>query len=92
VDVVRRRSCYLAREAESGAFAGVLVDTWQAFFDGRDANNPTEAVNSTTRFRPLSSLPSSPAVVIAAQHCQLATNVQRRDPAESVSAAGGRIH
>ncbi len=57
---------YLAREAKHGPFTGVFIDTWQAFFDGRDANNPTEAVNFTKRFRPLTSLPGSPAVVIAA--------------------------
>jgi hypothetical protein len=57
---------YLAREAEHGPFTGVFIDTWQAFFDGRDANNPTEAVNFTKRFRPLTSLPGSPAVIIAA--------------------------
>ena len=57
---------YLAREAESGPFTGVFIDTWQAFFDGRDANNPTEAVNFTKRFRPLTCLPGSPVVVVAA--------------------------
>jgi AAA domain len=58
---------HLAREArEHGPFTGIFIDTWQAFFDGRDANNPTEAVNFTKRFRPLTSLPGSPVVVIAA--------------------------
>ena len=57
---------YLAREARHGPFTGIFIDTWQAFFDGRDANNPTEAVNFTKRFRPLTSLLGSPAVVIAA--------------------------
>jgi AAA domain/Winged helix-turn-helix DNA-binding len=58
---------YLAREArDHGPFTGIFIDTWQAFFDGRDANNPTEAVNFTKRFRPLTSLPGSPVVVIAA--------------------------
>ena len=57
---------YLTREAERGPFTGLFVDTWQAFFDGRDSNNPTEAVNFTKRFRPLTFLPGSPAVVIAA--------------------------
>ncbi len=65
---------YLAREAERGPFAGIFVDTWQAFFDGRDANNPTEAVNFTKRFRPLTSLPGSPAVVIAAHPTKNASN------------------
>jgi AAA domain-containing protein len=57
---------YLARQAEYGPFTGVFIDTWQAFFDGRDANNPTEAVNFTKRFRPLTSLPGAPVVVVAA--------------------------
>jgi hypothetical protein len=65
---------YLAREAERGPFVGVFVDTWQAFFDGRDANNPTEAVNFTKRFRPLTALPGSPAVVIAAHPNKNARN------------------
>ena len=57
---------FLAREANHGPFAGIFIDTWQAFFDGRDANNPTEAVNFTKRFRPLTNLPGSPAVIVAA--------------------------
>jgi hypothetical protein len=65
---------YLAREAKRGPFAGVFIDTWQAFFDGRDANNPTEAVNFTKRFRPLTALPGSPAVVIAAHPNKNAAN------------------
>jgi hypothetical protein len=67
---------YLAREAERGPFAGVFVDTWQAFFEGRDANNPTEAVNFTKRFRPLTALPGSPAVVLSAHPNKDATNDQ----------------
>jgi hypothetical protein len=57
---------YLTREAKHGPFTGIFIDTWQAFFDGRDSNNPTEAVNFTKRFRPLTCLPGSPAVVVAA--------------------------
>ena len=57
---------YLVGEAKHGPFTGIFIDTWQAFFDGRDANNPTEAVNFTKRFRPLTNLPGSPAVVVAA--------------------------
>ena len=57
---------YLAGEAKHGPFTAIFIDTWQAFFDGRDANNPTEAVNFTKRFRPLTNLPGSPAVVVAA--------------------------
>jgi hypothetical protein len=65
---------YLAREAEHGPFTGIFIDTWQAFFDGRDANNPTEAVNFTKRFRPLVALPGAPAVVIAAHPNKNANN------------------
>ena len=35
------------------AFTLIIIDTWQAFFDGRDPNNNAEAVNFTRRFRPL---------------------------------------
>jgi hypothetical protein len=31
----------------------VVVDTWQAYFDGKDPNNNAEAVAFTRRFRPL---------------------------------------
>src|SRR5271165_6655865 len=65
---------YLTLEAERGPFTAIFVDTWQAFFEGRDANNPTEAVNFTKRFRPLTGLPGSPAVVIAAHPNKNATN------------------
>jgi hypothetical protein len=50
---------YLGREAKHGPFALIVVDTRQAFFDGRDANNPTEAVTFTRRFRPLTRLSAS---------------------------------
>jgi hypothetical protein len=66
---------YLARESERGGpFTGIFVDTWQAFFDGRDADNRTEAANYTKRFRPLTALPGSPAVVIPAHPNKNATN------------------
>jgi hypothetical protein len=65
---------YLTREAEHGPFTGIFIDTWQAFFDGQNANNPTEAVNFTKRFRPLTSLPGAPAVVIAAHPNKNASN------------------
>jgi hypothetical protein len=44
----------------------VIVDTWQAFFDGEDANNRTDAVDFTRRLRPLTSLPGNPTVIFAA--------------------------
>jgi hypothetical protein len=44
----------------------IVIDTWQAYFDGRDANNPTQAVEFTRRFRPLASLEGRPVVIVAA--------------------------
>jgi AAA domain len=65
---------YLTREAEHGPFTGIFIDTWQAFFDGQNANNPTEAVNFTRRFRPLTFLPGSPVVVVSAHPNKNASN------------------
>jgi AAA domain-containing protein len=48
------------------AFTLIVVDTWQAYFDGRDANNNAEAVSFTRRFRPLATGNGQPTVVIAA--------------------------
>ena len=67
---------YLAEEAKNGPFDAIFVDTWQAFFDGRDANHPTEAVAFTRRFRPLTHLPGNPAVVVAAHPTKNAANDQ----------------
>jgi hypothetical protein len=64
---------HLAREAEQGPLAQIIVDTWQAYFDGRDSNLPTEAVNFTRRFRPLTLLPGEPTVIIAAHPVKNAT-------------------
>jgi AAA domain-containing protein len=47
-------------------FTLIIVDTWQAYFDGKDANNPTQAVEFTRRFRPLANLTGAPVVLIAA--------------------------
>jgi hypothetical protein len=47
-------------------FILIVIDTWQAYFDGRDANNPTQAVEFTRRFRPLASLEGRPVVIVAA--------------------------
>ena len=51
-----------------------VVDTRQAFFEGRDANNPTEAVTFTRGFRPPTRLPGSPVVPIAAHPTKNAAN------------------
>ena len=53
-------------KAQEIDFTLIIVDTWQAYFDGKDANNPTEAVNFTRRFRPLANLAGAPVVIIAA--------------------------
>jgi hypothetical protein len=52
----------------------ILVDTWQAYFDGRDPNNNAEAVSFTRRFRPLTLGKGQPAVVIAAHPPKQAEN------------------
>jgi RecA-family ATPase len=48
------------------AFTLIVIDTWQAFFDGRDPNNNAEAVGFTRRFRPLAETIGWPVVIIAA--------------------------
>ena len=55
-------------------FTLILVDTWQAYFDGRDANNNAEAVSFTRRFRPLATGKGQPTVVIAAHPTKQAGN------------------
>jgi hypothetical protein len=40
-------------KATGETFALIVVDTWQAYFDGKDPNNNAEAVAFTRRFRPL---------------------------------------
>jgi hypothetical protein len=67
---------YLTEEATNGPFRAIFIDTWQAFFDGKDANHPTEAVAFTRRFRSLTRLPGNPAVVIAAHPTKNAANDQ----------------
>jgi hypothetical protein len=49
-----------------GSFTFIIVDTWQAFFDGRDPNNNAEAVSFTRRFRPLAATSGLPVVLVAA--------------------------
>jgi hypothetical protein len=48
------------------AFTLILIDTWQAFFDGKEPNNNAEAVGFTRRFRPLAKVNGEPVVIIAA--------------------------
>jgi hypothetical protein len=54
-------------------FTLIIVDTWQAYFDGRDPNNNAEAVGFTRRFRPLAP-PNGPVVLIAAHPPKQAAN------------------
>lgn len=48
------------------AFTLIIIDTWQAYFDGKDPNNNAEAVSFTRRFRPLAKANGQPVVIIAA--------------------------
>jgi hypothetical protein len=48
------------------SFTLIIVDTWQAYFDGRDPNNNAEAVSFTRRFRPLAACEGLPVVIVAA--------------------------
>ena len=49
-------------------FTLIVVDTWQAYFDGREPNNNAEAVSFTRRFRPLTSINREHPVVVIAAH------------------------
>jgi hypothetical protein len=53
-------------KASGETFTLIIVDTWQAYFDGKDANNPTQAVDFTRRFRPLAGLKGLPVIIVAA--------------------------
>jgi hypothetical protein len=52
----------------------IVVDTWQAYFDGRDPNNNAEAVSFTRRFRPLATSKGAPIVIVAAHPPKQASN------------------
>ena len=56
------------------SFTLIVVDTWQAYFDGRDPNNNAEAVSFTRRFRPLAAGKGAPVVIIAAHPPKQAGN------------------
>jgi hypothetical protein len=76
----------LERDArEHGPFTAVFVDTWQAFFDGRDSSKPVEAVEFTRRFRPFARLPGNPAVVLATHP------VKNASDSELIPYGGGSI-
>jgi len=61
-------------KATGETYTLIVVDTWQAYFDGKDANNPTQAVEFTRRFRPLASLEGAPVVIIAAHPIKAASD------------------
>jgi hypothetical protein len=52
----------------------ILIDTWQAYFDGKDPNNNAEAVSFTRRFRPLASTEGQPVVIVAAHPIKQASD------------------
>lgn len=56
------------------AFTLIIIDTWQAFFDGNEPNNNAEAVSFTRRFRPLAKANGQPVVIIAAHPPKQAGN------------------
>ena len=56
------------------AFTLVIVDTWQAYFDGSNSNIPAEAVAFTRRFRPLAAIAGVPVVIIAAHPVKQASD------------------
>jgi hypothetical protein len=67
----------LKRDAqEHGPFVAVFIDTWQAFFDGRDSSKPVEAVEFTRRFRRFAYLPGNPAVILATHPVKNASNTE----------------
>ncbi len=74
-----------AEAEENGPLAMVIVDTWQAFFDGNDSNKPSEALAFTLRWRPLTRLPGNPTVVIATHPIKNAT------PDQLIPYGGGSI-
>jgi hypothetical protein len=56
----------LAPMAEDGAFTLVLVDTFAAFFDGDQVNDPVQAGEFMRRLRPLTQIAGRPAVIVSA--------------------------
>jgi hypothetical protein len=49
-----------------GEFRLIMVDTLAAYFDGDDINNNVQAGNFMRRLRPMTHLPGSPSVIVAA--------------------------
>ena len=68
-----------------GPLSLVFIDTWQAFFDGKDSSSPTEALAFTIRFRALTRLPGGPAVVMATHP------VKNAAPDQLIPYGGGSI-
>lgn len=49
-----------------GEFKAIFVDTFAAFFDGDNVNDPVQAGNFMRRLRPMTQIPGLPAVIVAA--------------------------
>jgi hypothetical protein len=57
-------------------FVYVCVDTFAAFYDGKQINDPIEAGNFARRWRPLTAIPGKPAVVISSHPVKGASESQ----------------
>ena len=66
----------LMRLAETGPFVAVYVDTFAAYYDGDKINDPIQAGNFARRWRPLTWIPSKPAVVISSHPIKNASEDQ----------------
>jgi hypothetical protein len=51
---------------ESGPFSLILIDTFQAIFDGDNINDNSQCVNFLRRVRPMTQIKGHPAVIISA--------------------------
>ena len=64
---VRKKPEQLCGElAVAGPFALILVDTLQAFFDGKSSNDNAELVDFLRRVRPMTKVRGAPAVIVSA--------------------------
>jgi hypothetical protein len=60
--------------AKNGPFAAIFIDTFQAFYDGHNASNPTEAQRFIARFRPFAFLSGEPTVIVVCHPTKYAGN------------------
>jgi RecA-family ATPase len=75
----------LTRLSERKHFSFIEIDTLAAMFDGKNVNDPQEAGDYMRRLRPLTRLPTSPTVLVAAHPTKNASADQERlsRPADS---------